>query len=230
MANWNPPPPYQPPYQPPSQPPPRRRGILPVVLVAGVTLVVVLIAAIIVVVVVRQQDDTVAGPTTTPATTGAAASPATTGAGGFDECLIGNWRQTQYSAGFDLSGTLDRAGKPVGQIKTTGDGRRWKITSTGAATETFDDAEYKGTTTDGRLVTLTFTGGHEWKLKTSNGRILFELTSTNLEISVLVDGYRTPSEKVNPQNNPLPYQCSGNSWTATSLSDATASTTFERAT
>ncbi|GAB3839845.1 hypothetical protein ACFPIJ_34405 [Dactylosporangium cerinum] len=230
MANWNPPPPYQPPYQAPYQPPPRRRGILPVVLVAGVTLVGVLIAAIIVVVVVRQRgEDTVAG----PETTAVAASPSTSaagGAGGFDECLIGNWRQTKYSAGFDLSGTLDRAGKPVGQIKTTGDGRRWKITSTGAATETFDDAEYKGSTTDGRLVTLTFTGGHEWKLKTSNGRILFELVSTNLEISVLVDAYRAASEKVNPQNNPMPYQCAGNSWTATSLSDATASTTFERST
>ncbi|GAA3243762.1 hypothetical protein ACFO1B_31485 [Dactylosporangium siamense] len=226
MANWNPPPPYQQQYQPPYQPPRRRRGILPVVLVAGVTLVVVLIAAIIVVLVVRQQgDDTVADP---PASTGAA-SPSATGAGALDECLIGNWRQTKYSAGFDLSGTLDRAGKPVGQIKTTGDGRRWKITATGAATETFDDAEYKGTATDGRLVTLTFTGGHEWKIKTSNGRILFELVSTNLEISVLVDAFRAESQKVNPQNNPMPYQCAGNSWTATSLSDATASTTFERA-
>jgi hypothetical protein len=225
---------YQPGFpQPQPQPlppmPPRRNSGL-IALIASLSVLAVVAVAVVIVVVVRRGDDQPSvGAATTPAaaaTTGAAAT-APAQVGPVDSCLVGNWKQTTYSSPFDLSSiTLD--GKKMGQVNLSGGGRTWKITVDGKGTEDWSNAQYTGKTADGHNVEATFTGKNEWTLKTANNQILFTSTGSNVFITVTVDGKQQLNQSVKPFNNPLPYECSKNSWTAKSLTDPDASTIYQR--
>jgi hypothetical protein len=179
---------------------------------------------VIVVMLRRGDDQPSAGPVTT---TGAAATTAPGQVGPVDSCLVGNWKQMTYSAPFDLSSiTLD--GKKMGEVNLSGGGRTWRIAVDGKATEDWTKARYTGKTDDGHNVEATFTGKNEWTLKTANNQILFTSTGSNVFIIVSVDGKVQLNDSVRPFNNPLPYECSKNSWTAKSLTDPTASTIYQR--
>ena len=128
---------------------------------------------------------------------------------------------------FDLSSiTLD--GKKMGEVNLSGSGRTWKITVEGKGTEDWSKAQYTGKTADGHNVVATFTGKNEWTLKTADNQILFTSTGSDVFITVTVDGKQQLHQSVKPFNNPLPYECSKNSWTAKSLTDPDASTIYQR--
>ncbi|WP_433206768.1 hypothetical protein ACQP00_40115 [Dactylosporangium sp. CS-047395] len=216
---------YQPaPFQPP--PPPRRSSGL-IALIASLAVLAVVAVAVVVVVVVRGKGDE-PPVASVPATT--AASPAATAnaqVGPVDSCLIGNWKQSQYSALFDLS-DVTIGGKPLGQVNLSGGGRTWKITVDGKGVEDFSQTKYSGQTADGHKVDATFTGANQWELKTANHEILFTSTGSDVQMTVAVDGKATAPEKVEPHNNPQPYECGSNQWTAKSLTDANAGTVYKR--
>jgi hypothetical protein len=223
--------PPQPSYQPgysqpqpqPSMPPRRNSGLIALIASLGV-LAVVAVAVVIVVVVRRGDDQPSVGPATT---TASAATTAPAQVGPVDPCLVGNWKQTTYSSLFDLSSiTLD--GKKMGEVRLSGGGRTWKITVDGKGTEDWSKAQYTGKTADGHNVETTFTGKNEWTLKTANNQILFTSTGSDVFITVTVDGKQQLKQSVTPFNNPLPYECSKNSWTAKSLTDPDASTIYQR--
>lgn len=199
------------------QPPPPRRNTGAVALIASLAVLAVLVIAIVVVLAVRRDNHE-------PSVT----QPQHQSAGPVDTCLIGNWKQTQFKAGFDLSDVNDAAGKALGTVQATGGGRLWRITADGTATEDFASTRYSGRTSDGRQVDLTFTGKNDWTLKTANHQLLFVSTGSNVEMSVTVNGKPALHDTVNPHNNPQPYTCATNSWSTTSLTDATASATYER--
>jgi hypothetical protein len=218
---------YQPGYpQPQPQPPvPPRRNSALIALVASLGVLAVVAVAVVIVVMLRRGDEQPsAGPATT---TAAAATTAPAQVGPVDSCLVGNWKQTTYSSPFDLSSiTLD--GKKMGEVNLSGGGRIWRIAVDGKATEDWTNARYTGKTNDGHNVEATFTGKNEWTLKTANNQILFTSTGSNVFITVSVDGKVQLNDSVRPFNNPLPYECSKNSWTAKSLTDPTASTIYQR--
>jgi heme/copper-type cytochrome/quinol oxidase subunit 2 len=213
----------QPGTYPPPPPPPRRNTRLIALIASLVVLVVVVVVVGIVVVVLairRNVDRNDAESTPASATAEAPAAP-------LDTCLVGNWKQTQYTATFDLSG-VSAGGKALDAVKVSGAGRTWKIVADGTATEDFSQARYTGTTADGRPVVLSFTGENDWTLKTENHRILFVSTGSTVEMVVSVNGKQAVKTNVQPQNNPQPYTCGPNAWTTTSPTDASASTTFTR--
>lgn len=221
---------YEPGYpqpQPQPQPPvPPRHNSGLIALIASLGVLAVVAVAIVVVTVVRRSDDQPsAGPTTT---TSGAATTAPAPVGPVDSCLVGNWKQTTYSSPFDLSSiTLD--GRKMGEVNLSGSGRTWKITVDGKGTEDWSKAQYTGRTADGHNVTATFTGKNEWTLKTANNQILFTSTGSDVFITITVDGKQQLNQSVKPFNNPLPYECSTNSWTAKSLTDPDANTIYQRA-
>jgi hypothetical protein len=209
--------------------PPGQRNIAAVALIASLAVLAVLVVAIVVVLAVRKRDG---GPDASPQaeTQTSAGAPTPTSeaqAGPVDACLIGNWKQTQYTATFDLGGVTD-GNKAVGTVKLSGGGRLWKITADGKATEDFNETRYSGRAADGRTVDMTFTGQNDWTLKTSNRQILFVSTGSTVEMSIVVNGKDAEHDKVEPHNNPQPYTCATNSWSSTSLTDSTASTKYER--
>ena len=216
---------YQPGYPQPQPPTPPRRSSGLIALIASLGVLAVITVAVVVVVVVRRGDDQ---PSATPATSGpGAATTAPAQVGPVDPCLVGNWKQTTYSSPFDLSSiTLD--GKKMGEVNLSGGGRTWKITVDGKGTEDWSKAQYTGKTADGHNVEATFTGKHEWTLKTASNQILFTSTGSDVFITVTVDGKQQLNQSVKPFNNPLPYECSKNSWTAKSLTDPNASTIYQR--
>lgn len=222
-----PPQPFHEPGYPQPQPPvPPRHNSGLIALIASLGVLAVVAVAIVVVTVVRRSDDQPsAGPTTT---TSGAATTAPAPVGPVDSCLVGNWKQTTYSSPFDLSSiTLD--GKKMGEVNLSGSGRTWKITVDGKGTEDWSKAQYTGRTADGHNVTATFTGKNEWTLKTANNQILFTSTGSDVFITITVDGKQQLNQSVKPFNNPLPYECSTNSWTAKSLTDPDANTIYQRA-
>jgi hypothetical protein len=196
-------------------------------LIASLAVLAVLVVAIVVVLAVRKGDgDT----TATPQAQSSATAPTPTSAaqaGPVDACLIGNWKQTQYTATFDLGGVTD-GNKALGTIKLSGGGRLWKITADGKATEDFNETKYSGRAADGRTVDMTFSGQNEWTLTTSNHQILFVSTGSTVEMSIAVNGKDAEHDKVEPHNNPQPYTCATNSWSTTSLTDSTASSKYDR--
>jgi hypothetical protein len=222
-----------PPQTPAPAPQPPRRNSGVVALIASLAVLAVVAIAVVVVVLVRSGDE----PPQTPgpaSTTAAAAAPAPPSAaktdtqvGPVDSCLIGNWRQTQYSALFDLS-DVTSGGKALGQVKLSGKGRTWQIKVDGTAVEDFSGAAYTGKTTGGQTVTMAFTGSNRWTLKTANQEILFTSTGSTVAMTVSVDGKQALHEDVAPHNNPQPYECGKNSWSATSLTDPDAGTKYER--
>ena len=221
---------YQPGYPQPQPPAPPRRNSGLIALIASLGVLAVVVVAVVIVVVVRRGDDQPsAGPakTTAAAATTGAATTAPAQVGPVDSCLVGNWKQTTYSSPFDLSSiTLD--GKKMGQVNLSGGGRTWKITVDGKATEDWSKAQYTGKTADGHNVEATFTGKNEWTLRTANNQILFTSTGSDVFITITVDGKQQLNKSVTPFNNPLPYECSKNSWTAKSLTDPDASTIYQR--
>ncbi|MFB9445004.1 hypothetical protein Dvina_40190 [Dactylosporangium vinaceum] len=226
-------PPYQPPYaqpQPPAPRPPRRSGSL-IVLLASLGVLAIVAVAVVIVVVVQKKDGPAGEPKGQgPAATSAASAPSATPAqvGPVDSCLIGNWRQTTYRSEIDLSSiTLD--GRKLGDVVVSGDGRTWKIGVDGKATEDFSKAVYRGRTDTGKAVEVSFTGKNEWDLKTADHQILFTSTGSTVAMTVKIDGANPVTDTVAPHNNPQPYECSKNSWTAKSLTDENASTVYTRA-
>ena len=217
---------HEPGYPQPQRPMPPRRNSGLIAFIASLGVLAVVAVAIVIVAVVRRSDDQPsAGPTTTTPSGAATTAPAPVGP--VDSCLVGNWRQTTYSSPFDLSDiTLD--GKKMGEVNLSGSGRTWKITVDGKGTEDWSKAQYTGRTTDGHNVVATFTGKSEWTLKTANNQILFTSTGSDVFITITVDGKQQLNESVNPFNNPLPYECSKNSWTAKSLTDPDANTIYQR--
>lgn len=214
---------YEPGYPQPPMPPRHNSGLIALIASLGV-LAVVAVAIVIVAVVRRSDDQPSAGPTTT---TSGAATTAPAPVGPVDSCLVGNWKQTTYSSPFDLSSiTLD--GKKMGEVNLSGSGRTWKITVDGKGTEDWSKAQYTGRTADGHNVVATFTGKSEWTLKTANNQILFTSTGSDVFITITVDGKQQLNDSVKPFNNPLPYECSKNSWTAKSLTDPDANTIYQR--
>jgi hypothetical protein len=229
-AGYGPPGSAAPPQPPPASAPSTggpRRNTGAVALIASLAVLAVLVVAIVVVLAVRKRDNDTATPR--PGTgTSAAPTPASEAAAGpVDACLIGNWKQTQYAATFDLGGVTD-GNKAVGTVKLAGAGRLWKIAVDGKATEDFTSAKYSGRTADGRTVDMMFTGQNEWALRTSNHQILFVSTGSTVEMSIVVNGKVAERDKVEPHNNPQPYTCAANSWSTTSLTDTTASSKQDR--
>ncbi|GAA1035104.1 hypothetical protein GCM10009557_41790 [Virgisporangium ochraceum] len=221
-----PPQPFREPGYPQPQPPaPPRFNSGLIALLASLGVLAVVAVAVVMVTVVRSGDDQ---PSAGPAPTASgAATTAPAQVGPVDPCLVGNWKQTTYSSPFDLSKiTLD--GKKMGEVKLSGSGRTWKITVDGKGTEDWSKAQYTGRTADGHNVVATFTGTNEWTLKTANNQILFTSTGSDVVITITVDGKQQLNESVKPFNNPLPYECSSNSWTAKSLTDPDANTIYQR--
>ena len=70
---------------------------------------------------------------------------------------------------------------------------------------------------------MTSAGQNQWTLKTANKQLLFVSTGSNVEMTVTANGKQALHDTVNPHNNPQPYTCAANSWSTTSLTDATAS-------
>ncbi|WP_426505230.1 hypothetical protein ACPPVO_46585 [Dactylosporangium sp. McL0621] len=219
---------YQPAYAPAPPPVPPRRNSGLIALIASLAVLAVVAIAVVVVVVVRKDDPAPQGQGPA-ATTAAAPSAGRTDAqvGPVDSCLVGNWKQTQYSALFDLS-SVTVGGKKMGETKLSGGGRTWKISVDGKGTEDWSGARYTGRTDDGHDVEATFTGKNEWDLKTANHEILFTSTGSTVTITVDVDGKQALNNTVEPHNNPQPYECGKNSWTAKSLTDPNANTVYDR--
>jgi hypothetical protein len=215
---------------PPPQPPRRSSGV--VALIASLAVLAVVAIAVVVVVLVRSGDEQPQGQgpavtTAAAATTGPSAAKTDAQVGPVDSCLIGNWKQTQYSALFDFS-DVTVGGKAVGEVKLSGKGRTWRIKVDGTAVEDFSGARYTGKTTDGKTIDATFAGSNQWTLKTANGELLFTSTGSTVAITVSVDGKQALHQDVTPHNNPQPYKCGKNSWTAKSLTDEDASTQYDR--
>jgi hypothetical protein len=220
--------PYQQPAYPQQPQPPRRSSGLIALIASLAVLAVVAIAVVVVVVVRRDEPASDTQPVAaSPAPTAAAPTTGAAQVGPVDSCLVGNWKQAQYSALFDLS-DVTVGGKPLGQVNLSGGGRTWKITVDGKGVEDFSQTKYSGQTADGHKVDATFTGANQWELKTANHEILFTSTGSTVKMTVAVDGKATEPETVEPHNNPQPYECGSNQWTAKSLTDANAGTVYKR--
>jgi len=214
----------------PSPPPPPRRGSGLIALIASLAVLAVVAIAVVIVVLVRRGEPEGQGQGPAAAATGAPAPSAgrtEAQVGPVDSCLVGNWKQTQYSALFDLS-SVTLGGRKMGETKLSGGGRTWKINVDGKATEDWNAARYTGRTDDGHSVEATFTGKNEWDLKTAEHEILFTSTGSTVAITITVDGKEALHNTVEPHNNPQPYECGKNSWTAKSLTDPNANTVYDR--
>ena len=209
------PPAPQPPYRAPDR---SRRQTWIFALIASATLFVILVVALIVVVAIRRNSNEVAGGTPPP--------PAGSAPAAVDTCLIGRWRQTSYRATFDFNDILGS----LGRVALSGAGREWTIRADGTGDENFDRAVYEGRSNDGRAVRMEFSGTAKWRVTTTDGRMILLSVSSDVEQSLYVDNTLQRKAPVDPRANPSPYTCDGSGWSATSLTDSSAATRYERIT
>lgn len=217
-----------PPYGQPSAPPPPtppRRGSWPVVLIAGIGALAVMAIAIVAVIAFRSsKDKPVTQPTANPPASGASGGPN----GGFDQCLVGQWQETDYQHNVDLSDTEVGKSQKLGKIKFTGSGLKWTINADGTAVEDDSDVVYTGSTTDKHTVTAKGEGTVNWKLSIQDRKIYFAGISGTSAITIAIDGADKGRIEFQPNQDPIPYTCVGDVWRTTSDKDTSNFSTFDR--
>ncbi|WP_426507722.1 hypothetical protein ACPPVO_55655 [Dactylosporangium sp. McL0621] len=216
--------PYQPP--PPLPPSPRRSARVFALIGSLVVLAVVAVGIVVVIAIRRQADDKKPADNAAPAAS-TATSAAATQAGPIDMCLVGNWKQSEYKSTFDFT-DLAPDGKSLGKVKVTGSGVQQEITAEGDSVSDYSSVTYTGRSSDGRTVTLLFSGQYRQTLKTSNHQILFSAKAGTMTMTVMVDNKQVLKNNPTGTSNPQPYTCGDNRWTTTSLVDPDAGATFVR--
>jgi hypothetical protein len=206
---------------PPGQMPPQRRVGWIVALGAGGVVVAVLIVAIVVVTAMRKGDDGGA-----PVVTASGAGSPT---GPIDKCLVGTWKQTEYQNNIEFSDLEVGKRENLGKIKMSGGGKKWTINADGSAEEDDSETRYRGRAADGRAIEAVFSGSSRWTLKTADGKIIFAGVDGNTSVVINVDGRAAGRIDLKPNNDPVPYTCTGDSWrTTSSKGDDSVFTTYER--
>ncbi|GAA2386472.1 hypothetical protein [Dactylosporangium salmoneum] len=214
--------PYQP--APPGPPAPRRTTRVFALIGSLVVLAVVAVGIVVVIAIRRQSDDKNTAAPSTPSTAASTEAPQT---GPIDMCLVGNWKQSEYKSSFDFT-DLVADGKPLGKVKVTGSGVKQEITAEGDSVSDYSGVTYTGKASDGRAVTLLFSGQYRQSLRTTNHQILFSAKTSTMTMTVMVDNKQVLKTNPTGTSNPQPYTCGDNRWTTTSLVDPDAATTYVR--
>ncbi len=190
----------------PGQPPKQRSPyLIPIVAVSSV--VVLLAAAIVAVLLFNGHGKAKPNP------------PVTQAANGFDQCLVGNWKITQYTAHI----TFDTVGSVL--FTAVDLNETLEIKPDGATVDNYGTAS-KPTTLHGSG------GGHTYQLAiygtvnflghTANNVLSFSDISANGKIKLTIDSKDNSLIDLSVNDDPTPYTCSGKTFTQTT-SDFTAS-------
>lgn len=219
-------------YPPAPPAPPARRNVGAIVLIASLVVLAVVAVGLVVVVAIRRgshESQAVTQPSASvPSAPGSGSGSPSVKAAALDTCLVGNWKQTQYTATIDFP-DVPVDGKPLGSVKVDGGGRTWDITADGTSTSDYSGAKYTGKDANNRSVVLTFTGVENYQLHTANGQILFDLKGTTVKMITTVDGKQFSQDDLSGGSAPQSYTCGTDTWWLTSSRGETASTTFKRA-
>ena len=145
-------------------------------------------------------------------------SPTSGGAGAgraFDQCLVGNWKQTQWQADVDV-GALTGHAAP-GTVHVSGEGRDWTIFPSGRSLESIIGAFYYGTSADGRAVKLRYGGSITWTLTTTDKKTL-SITNGDgaIDLTISIDNTEVYNGKLPLDNRDnIPYTCHASTWQIT---------------
>lgn len=124
-------------------------------------------------------------------------------ASGFDECLVGTWRTTDY---------VQKTTGPDGDAVLTGLNRTFTFDATGRHVVTYDQVEAILTVGDAKS-TLTFDGTVVYQVSLSGSQMSFSLTSAEGSMTVQPEKGDKEVRDLQPGTGSVTYTCEGDTYT-----------------
>lgn len=124
-------------------------------------------------------------------------------ASGFDECLVGTWRTTDY---------VQKTTGPDGESVLTGLNRTFTFDASGRHVVTYDQVEATLTVGDAKSA-LTFDGTVVYQVALSGPQMSFSLTSADGSMTVQPEKGDKEVRDLQPGTGSVTYTCDGDSYT-----------------
>ena len=124
-------------------------------------------------------------------------------ASGFDECLVGTWRTTDY---------VQKTTGPDGESVLTGLNRTFTFDATGRHVVTYDEVEAR-LTTPGGTSALVFDGTVVYRVALSGSRMSFTLESAKGSMTVRPEQGKEEVRDLQPGTGAVTYTCEGDTYT-----------------